>query len=75
MLKNRKERERHPALAKCIDVVGGIDKLAKLLGRDNSSVCRWVYMKQDVPARYVNKIVSLSGGAIKPSDLRPDVFY
>jgi DNA-binding transcriptional regulator YdaS (Cro superfamily) len=75
MRKDRKTRERHPVLAKCVDLVGGIEKLAKSLDCDNSSVCRWVYMKHKVPAKYVKKIVALSEGLIKPEELRPDIFY
>ena len=59
-------------LEKAIDHFGTKAKLAKELGVSPMVVYQW--SKRNVPAERASQIERISKGAVKASDLRPDIF-
>ena len=54
-----------------ISITGSQKRLADLCGVAQPTVWRWLH-GGGIDARYVMKIVSATGGKIKPADIRPD---
>lgn len=67
-------------LERAIAMVGGQNALAKAIGIPQSTIWNWVHLeghtrrKGEPPAHHALKISDATGGAVKPSDLRPDVY-
>ena len=59
-------------IQRAIDIAGSQKKLADLCGVAQPTVWRWLH-GGGIDARYVMKIVSATGGKIKPADIRPDL--
>eukprot|EP01132_Coremiostelium_polycephalum_P012153 gene12153-14865_t len=55
-----------------ISITGSQKRLADLCGVAQPTVWRWLH-GGGIDARYVMKIVSATGGKIKPADIRPDL--
>lgn len=55
-----------------ISITGSQKRLADLCGVAQPTVWRWLH-GGGIDARYVMKIVSATGGMIKPADIRPDL--
>lgn len=65
---------KKPALAKAIDIVGGVTNLSLDIGVDYTSISKWLYTDMRIPAHHVPKIVKATNGKIRPEELRPDVY-
>ncbi len=65
---------KNVALKRAIEVVGGVKKLALELGVHPNNISGWLYRDLKIPAHHVPKIVQATQGAIKPEELRPDIF-
>ena len=59
------------ALEKIIQHVGGPRKLADALGVTPMSISHW---RKQIPAERVIALCKLSGGQVKPHELRPDIY-
>lgn len=55
-----------------ISAVGGPTALARRLGTTVQSVVNW--RARGVPPEHVIPIVRAAGGAVRPYDLRPDIY-
>ena len=62
------------AIKKAVDIVGGQNELARRLGIGQSRVWNWIHRDAKVSAEYAAAIEAATDGAVKKSDLRPDVF-
>lgn len=63
------------ALQKAVDLVGGQQALAKAISVKQQNVWNWLNRnKNEVPAEYCRPIETATGGAVKASDLRPDIY-
>lgn len=69
----KNERARHAGLARCVEHMGSISKLARAINCDHSQVSRWVYLKRKIPPVHVMNIAKACG-CVKARELRPDVF-
>ena len=62
-------------LLKAINILGSQSELARVLGVRQSVVHYWLNeSKRGVPAEYCNPIEKATGGAVKASQLRPDLW-
>ena len=68
------QRVKNVALKRAVDVVGGVKKLALDLGVHSNTVSGWLYRELKIPAHHVKKIVQVTQGAVRPEELRPDIF-
>lgn len=65
-------RENHmDALQKAADAVGGLSKLAEMVGVSPSTPFMWRTRKR-IPAEYCAAIETATAGAVTRRDLRPD---
>lgn len=62
------------ALAKAIEIVGGVSNLALEIKVAQSRISAWLYTDERIPAEHVHKIVIATEGKVRPEELRPDVF-
>ena len=67
--------KRNEALLKIVEKVGSQAEVARRIGVDRRNFNDWLLGKVSISGRYVNKLVALSNGEVKASDLRPDLFY
>lgn len=61
-------------LRKAIDFFGNQNRMAIELEISRQSVSLWVKGRARVSPEHVQAIVKLTGGAIKPHELRPDIY-
>lgn len=61
------------AIKKAISIVGSQSKLAKVCGKTQTSVWKWLHNKADVSAELVPLIVEATNGAVKAYEIRPDL--
>lgn len=61
------------ALDRAISIVGGVSKLAVLLGCKQSAVSNW-RSRESVPPNRCVEIELATGGAVTRAELRPDLF-
>lgn len=59
-------------LTAAIHIVGGVARLAASVGVTSQHVVNW--RARGVPADRVLGIVRATGGAVRPFDLRPDIY-
>jgi DNA-binding transcriptional regulator YdaS (Cro superfamily) len=59
-----------PALARAAKEVGGVTKLASLLGIKRPAIYQW----KRVPAERAVKIEEVTGGKVTRQELRPDLY-
>lgn len=62
--------ERLPAVRKAANCVGGVKRLAGILGISRAAVYQW----KQVPADQVRKIERATGGKVTRYELRPDLY-
>lgn len=62
------------ALQKAITVLGSQSALAREVGVKQGNVWNWLNITKKVPAEYVLKIETATGGAISRHELRPDIY-
>jgi len=65
--------EQRPILRACA-AVGGVGRMAALLGISAPSVSQWVSGIRPVPARRCRQIQEVTEGVVTVHDLRPDIF-
>lgn len=61
---------RDPALSKAIEIVGGNAAMGRIIGISREAVSQW----DRCPAERVLVVSDATGGAVKPEELRPDIF-
>ena len=61
-------------LTKAVSIVGGQSAMARAIGTSQANVWYWINKAKAVPAEFVAKIESATGGAVQRHDLRPDLF-
>lgn len=54
--------------------VGSQRRIAEYLGVSQQAVSYWIRRNYPIPARHLKKLIQLSEGRLKLSDLRPDLF-
>jgi DNA-binding transcriptional regulator YdaS (Cro superfamily) len=62
------------ALRKAIKEVGSQAKLARLLGKQQGHIGKWLHRDKKVPAEVCADIEAATGGVVTCQQLRPDVF-
>lgn len=67
--------KKNEFLLKIIKKVGSQAELARRIGVDRRNLNDWVHGKASISGKYVNKLVAMSEGEVRASDLRPDLFY
>ncbi|MGF7160148.1 DNA-binding transcriptional regulator YdaS (Cro superfamily) [Rhodoligotrophos appendicifer] len=66
---------KNAALERAVNLVGGQSRLAKLIGTTQSRIWYWLTRaKRGVPGEYVLLVERATAGAIKRSELRPDLY-
>lgn len=62
-----------PALQRAAEEVGNLNRLAKMIGKRQSTVWHWLQTGR-VPPDWCAKIEEATGGKVSRQALRPDVF-
>lgn len=64
---------KNKAISKAISIVGSQDKLAKLCGKTQTTVWKWVNGLTNVSPENVVLIVKATNGQVKAWEIRPDL--
>ena len=69
---NNRGMEQISPIDKAVNAVGGLTKLARMLGVAPPTVYEWKTGKRQVPASRCSALVRLAGGAVSLQELRPN---
>lgn len=72
-MKTQTNNQSFAALTKAIEIIGSQAKLARLLGKKQPHIFKWLHSPVGVPAEHCPAIERLTDHAVTCEQLRPDV--